>query len=331
MKIISLICDYDDCDIRLDKFIIRELKKDDELKDFFSRNRVKELIKNSFVKKNDAIFSDISYRVKNGDSFEIILNDIEAKELKGKDISLNIIYEDDNLMVINKQAGLTVHPGAGNYDNTLVNGLIFHCKGNLSTVGGMFRTGIVHRLDKDTTGLMVIAKNNLVHRALQEQLEERTLKRTYNAIIWGNIIPKNGVIENYIDRSANNRLKMEINENGVGKYSKTNYITLEEFSTVASLIECKLDTGRTHQIRVHFSSKKCPLIGDQFYGGNSRKMKGEVNEFKNFIDEFPRQALHSKSLSFTHPVTGENMSFDSELPNDMKILLNCLKFYKYQC
>jgi 23S rRNA pseudouridine1911/1915/1917 synthase len=316
--------------MRLDKFIVEEIRKDDELKDFFSRNRIKELVKNSFVKKNNAIFSDITYRVKKGDSFELIINDVESRELKSKDMFLNILYEDDSLMVINKQAGLTVHPGAGNYDNTLVNGLLFHCKNNLSTVGGMFRAGIVHRLDKDTTGLMVIAKNNNVHRILQKQLEERILKRIYNAIIWGNVVPKSGVIENYIDRSKNNRLKMETNENGIGKYSKTNYVTLEEFGTVASLIECKLDTGRTHQIRVHFSSKKCPLIGDQFYGGNSRKIKGEANECKSFIDEFPRQALHSKYLSFIHPVINDEMSFDSELPNDMKILLNCLKFYKIQ-
>jgi 23S rRNA pseudouridine1911/1915/1917 synthase len=329
MKKILLTCELNMKGKRLDKFIIDKIEADGSLSDFFSRGRVQELIRNSFIKKNNLIFNDSSYRVKEGDEIEVLLDDVKEIKLKESDISLDILYEDGDLMVINKQAGLTVHPGAGNYDNTLVNALLFHCKEeNLSTIGGKFRLGIVHRLDKDTSGLMVVAKKNDIHIALQEQLKSRVLKRIYNAVMWGSIIPKSGIIENYIDRCKENRLKMEVKEDGEGKYSRTNYIVLEEYANFASLVECKLDTGRTHQIRIHFSSKALPLIGDQLYGGNSRKVRGKDDEYKNYVDNFPRQALHSKCLNFIHPVTNEEMLFDSELPNDIKILINCLNICK---
>lgn len=306
---------------RLDKFIFEEISKK---KNNFSRNRVQNLIKNNSVKKNGEIFCNISYKTKVGDEFEIILDNVKETTLSEKNIDLDILYEDSDLLVINKQANLTTHPGAGNYDNTLVNALLYHCKGQLSGIGGILRPGIVHRLDKDTTGLMVVAKNDNAHYSLKKQLESRILKRTYNAIIWGNIIPQNGCLDGYIERSKKNRLKMVLTDDS-GRYSLTHYKTLKNFSTIASLIECKLDTGRTHQIRVHFSSNKHPLIGDQLYGGNMRKVAGIKNEFKNFVENFPRQALHSKTIAFFHPTTKKEMFFDSPLPDDMEKLIKNLE------
>ena len=319
MKEVKIICNEEG--IRLDKFIFNEIDK--QYKDWFSRSRIQDIIKSNLLKKNDIIFTDVSYKTKIGDIFDIIIDDVKETTLKEKDIKLNIVYEDNDLLVINKQAGLTTHPGAGNYEDTLVNALLYYCKGNLSSVGGVLRPGIVHRLDKDTTGLMVVAKNDLAHNSLKNQLETRILKRTYNAIIWGNIIPQNGIIEGYIARHKQNRLKMCMST--IGRYSLTNYKTLKNFSIIASLVECKLNTGRTHQIRVHFSSKKHPLIGDQLYGGNLRKIAGEKNEYKHFVESFPRQALHSKSISFIQPSTKKELFFESNLPDDMIELINNLE------
>ena len=186
MRNIVLICNENS--VRLDKFIFDKLHEEYD----FSRNRVQNIIKSGFLKKNGIIFYDTSYKTKIDDIFDIIIDDVKESKLEEKDIKLDIVYEDDDLLVINKQAGLTTHPGAGNYDNTLVNALLHHCKGNLSGIGGVLRPGIVHRLDKDTTGLMVVAKNDKSHNSLKKQLEERSLKRIYNAVIWGNILPPNG-------------------------------------------------------------------------------------------------------------------------------------------
>lgn len=319
MKEVKIICN--EANIRLDKYIFSEIDKD--YKDWFSRSRIQDIIKDNLLKKNGIIFTDVSYKTKIGDVFDIVIDDVKETTLKEKDIKLNIVYEDNDLLVINKQAGLTTHPGAGNYEDTLVNALLYYCKDNLSSVGGVLRPGIVHRLDKDTTGLMVVAKNDLAHNSLKNQLETRILKRTYNAIIWGNIVPQNGIIDGYIARHKYNRLKMYMST--IGRYSLTNYKTLKNFSTIASLVECKLNTGRTHQIRVHFSSKKHPLIGDQLYGGNLRKIAGEKNEYKFFIESFPRQALHSKSISFIQPTIKKELFFESELPDDMLELINNLE------
>lgn len=329
MKKILLTCTEESIDKRLDKFIIDEINKINEYKNILSRNKIQELIKNSFIKKNKTICNDISCKVKKDDIIEVVLINKEEIKLEEKNIYLNILYEDNDLLIINKQAGLTVHPGAGNFNNTLVNALLYHCKNNLSTIGGEFRPGIVHRLDKDTTGVMVIAKNNFSHINLKEQLEKRILQRVYNAIIWGNIYPENGEIDGYINRYENNRLKMKLNTiDNFGKYSLTHYKTIEKYGNIATLMECKLETGRTHQIRVHFSTKKHPLMGDLLYGGHSRKIPGIYNEYKNFIDDFPRQALHSKSITLIHPRTKKEIHIDTNLPNDMKLLINCLKFYK---
>ncbi len=330
MKKILLICNEENAGKRLDKFITDEFDSKDEFKNIFSRNKIQELIKNSFIKLNNIIYDCINYKVKKNDSIEILMNEDNEFKLKEKsDIILDILYEDKDLMVINKQAGLSVHPGAGNYENTLVNALLYHCKDNLSNISGDFRPGIVHRLDKDTTGVMIVAKNNESHLILQDQLNKRILKRVYNAIIWGNIVPENGQIEGYIRRCEKNRLKMRVTQD-IGKYSLTNYQTLEKFGNTASLLRCELTTGRTHQIRVHFSSKQHPLIGDQLYGGNSRKVAGGENECKSYIDSFLRQALHSKTLRFIHPRTNEEMYFETELPRDLEMLIKCLRMCKVE-
>lgn len=322
MKNFSIkIKENQNCGIRLDKFIYDKLP-DQEMNNF-SRTRIQDLIKNGNLKKDNQIFTTLSYKTKLDDEFSLDLPEPKETTIEEKNIKLDILFEDENMLVINKQAGLTTHPGAGNSDNTLVNALLYHCKGNLSGVGGVLRPGIVHRLDKDTSGLMVVAKNDVSHYSLSEQIQTRVFERHYNAIIWGNIFPKNGKIEGYIDRSKTNRLKMEMT-NSSGKYSCTNYSTIKEFGNIASLIDCKLDTGRTHQIRVHFSNKKHPLIGDQLYGFKGKKLKNGTLENQEFIENFPRQALHSKTIDFYHPITKEKMHFESELPSDMKELIKIL-------
>ena len=322
MKIILIkIENQDKSNLRLDKLIYNELQNSENTE--FSRTRIQDIIKNGNLKKNNIIFTDISYKTKIDDEFLLELPEPTESKLEEKDIKINIVYEDNDLLVINKQAGLTTHPGAGNKDFTLVNALLYHCKNNLSGIGGVLRPGIVHRLDKDTSGLMVVAKNDISHHSLAEQIKTRVFKRHYNAIIWGNIFPKNGKIEGYIDRSKTNRLKMELTKSS-GKYSITNYNVIKEFSNIASLVDCKLDTGRTHQIRVHFSSKKHPLIGDQLYGFKGKKLKNNTLENQEFIENFPRQALHSKTINFFHPITNKEMYFESELPDDMKKLIDIL-------
>lgn len=324
MKKFLFICNKGEDEIRIDKFVHNNIVKNDNYKTL-SRRKIQEFIKGSMLKKNNKVFNDNTYKIKTGDIVEIEI--YENKEIKPEkqNIPLNIVYEDDDLLIINKQAGLITHPGAGNYDNTLVNALLFYCGDNLSNINNPIRPGIVHRLDKDTTGLMVVAKNNHTHEILKQQLKDRILKRKYNAIIWGNIVPPQGIIEGYINRCKTNRLKMELTKDNTGKYSLTNYKILENYGSVASLVECELDTGRTHQIRVHFSSKKHPLIGDYNYGGNLRKIKDEENKYKTFIEQFPRQALHSKVIKFIHPRTQKEMFFESDLPQDMKDLINNLK------
>ena len=314
-----------DIGIRLDKFLIEHLK---ELNiDDMSRTRLQNIIGENNLWKDNILFKELSYKTKLNDLIELDIPDAVETKIKATDIKLNIVYEDEYLIVVNKQAGLTTHPGAGNYDNTLVNALLHHCKNNLSGVGGVLRPGIVHRLDKDTSGLMLVAKNDLAHISLSEQIQNREVKRVYNALIWGMMMPKEGSIEGYIDRARNNRLKMELNQAERGKYSLTNYTTLKTYAGAVSLMECRLDTGRTHQIRVHFSDRKHPLIGDKIYGGHSRLLKSDFfnnPEISQHINTFARQALHSKSIEFIHPKTLETMSFEADFPEDFKNLLALL-------
>ncbi|MDD2840483.1 MAG: RluA family pseudouridine synthase [Rickettsiales bacterium] len=285
----------------------------------FPRAKIQEFIKNRKLKNHNKICDDNSYQIKLDDDFEFDLPEFEEKTLRPTAIPLDIIYEDDDVIVINKQAGLTTHPGSGNEDNTLVNALLELYGKNLSQIGGDFRPGIVHRLDKDTSGLMVVAKNDEAHLNLSQQLETRDLKRNYIAFLWGVLNPRSGKIEGFIERNKINRLKMEMVKTG-GKYSLTNYKTLKTFlDNSISKVEFSLDTGRTHQIRLHCSSKSCPLVGDQIYGGNSRHLKNIYNA-KELVDNFPRQALHSYKIKFFQPTSGELKTFEVELPKDLKDL-----------
>lgn len=294
-----------------------------------TRGQIQNFIKEGFLEKNGEKFTDNSYLIKSNDCLTInIPEETQKKELKTADIPLNIIYEDDDLIVINKQAGLTTHPGAGNDDNTLANALLKIYGENLSKIGGEFRPGIVHRLDKDTSGLMVVAKNDKAHLNLSKQLQTRDLKRTYIGFLWGVLSPKNGIIEGYMERSKTNRLKMEMVNDETARYSLTNYKTVKTFANKSiSMAEFQLDTGRTHQIRLHCSSKGCPLIGDSIYGGTSRQMKKEY-PIKEFVDNFPRQALHSYKIKFFQPTTNKLLSFEVPLPKDMDSLLKKLKSFE---
>lgn len=295
--------------MRLDKFLA--LKAPD-----ISRSRIQKLIEQGDVSCDDIVISDNSFKVRLGDSYQIMIPQSEEANPQAENIPLNVIYEDDDLIVINKPAGMTVHPGAGTYNGTLVNALLFHCRDNLSGIGGVKRPGIVHRIDKETSGLLVVAKNDLTHNGLSLQFAEHSIERTYYAFVYGIMSPLSGHIEGNIGRSKFDRKKMSILENG-GKYAATNYKTLQVFGKIASLVQCNLETGRTHQIRVHLSSCGHSLIGDKVYIKNKKSEIHLPVELKSYVNNFPRQALHAKSLGFIHPRTHEFMQFDSELPEDL--------------
>ena len=266
-----------------------------------------------------------SYKVKTGEKYLLDIPEPIADTPKAQAIEIDIIYEDKDIIVINKAAGMVVHPAAGHADGTLVNALLAHCGNELSGIGGVKRPGIVHRIDKDTSGLMVVAKNDIAHQKLTTQLANRTLSRIYLALVWGLPSPPCAVIDKNIARSSSNRKKMAIVENG-GKTAITEYEILKIINNgVASLIECRLKTGRTHQIRVHMASEKHWLVGDKIYRPNSFKTlkKGSKGLFE-LLYKFPRQALHAYKLKFIHPKTNQEMSFKAKIPDDFKnILLAC--------
>ncbi len=278
-----------------------------------SRSRIKSLILAGQVASGGATITDPSYRVKPGESFAITVPAPVAALPRGQDIALTVVHEDSALIVIDKPAGMVVHPAPGNPDATLVNALISHCGDSLSGIGGVLRPGIVHRLDKDTSGLMVAAKTDAAHRALSEQFATRTLSRIYLALVRGLPNPPKGVITGNIGRSPANRKKMAVldaNRAG-GRHAVTHYRVLKSLDGPTSLLECRLETGRTHQIRVHLTHKGHPLIGDRLYGGAK-------------APPFARQALHAYKLAFTHPDSGETMRFEVALPGDMQALIDSL-------
>ena len=267
-----------DSGLRLDKFIA------DKISDI-SRSRCKSIIESDNVKRNDIIFNDSSYRIKSGEEYIVNIPLAEPSYMiPNEEVKLDIQYEDEHFLIINKQAGLTVHPGAGNQHETMANALMAHCKDNLSGIGGVARPGIVHRLDKDTSGLILAAKTDLAHNNLSDQIAKRTAKRTYTAFCWGVPTPYSSIIKNNIDRHPKNRLKMTIVDYG-GKHAVTNYEVKKIYGdNIASKIECKLDTGRTHQIRVHLSNKGHPLIGDPLYGNkNNNKNISVKRRIKNLF------------------------------------------------
>ncbi len=279
-----------------------------------SRSRIKSLILAGQVVSGGATITDPSYRVKPGMRFEITVPEPVPAQPRGQAIALTVVHEDDALIVIDKPAGMVVHPAPGNPDATLVNALIHHCGDSLSGIGGVLRPGIVHRLDKDTSGLMVAAKTDAAHHSLSGQLASRTMSRVYLALVRGRPNPSEGVIRGHIGRSPANRKKMAVLAEGRsgGRRALTHYRVLETYDGPISLLECRLETGRTHQIRVHLTHKGHPLIGDKLYGGAR-------------TPAFPRQALHAYKLAFDHPQSGEAMRFEIALPDDMRTLIEGLK------
>lgn len=316
---------------RLDSWLAGELDGD------LSRSRLKQLIEQGAVYVNGKVITEPKKKVKPGDEIVITMPDAEDPEPEGEEIPLEILYEDDDLIVLVKPAGLVVHPGAGNWTGTLVNALIHHCGDSLSGIGGVKRPGIVHRLDKETSGVMVVAKNDNAHRHLSDQFADhgRTgpLERAYKAIVWGRPRQTKGTINAPIGRSTDRtRRAVKRVDAHDAKEAITHFEIIERFhekedgTAVASLVECRLETGRTHQIRVHMTHLGHPLIGDPEYAGSYRTKSNRLESpAKDVVDAFPRQALHAFLLCFEHPTTGEIMEFETDMPDDMEALAEALR------
>ena len=323
-SIINFIVKNKEKNLRVDTLLANQHNK-------LTRSRVKTLILENNLKINNLITVDPSRKVKLND--EISFNIVEPKKenLKPFKYNLNIIYEDKDLIVINKSAGISMHPGPGNYDNTIVNALINYSGNNLSNVGNELRPGIVHRIDKDTSGLVVIAKNNFSHENLSKQFSEHSITRVYYALVWGKIRPQNGKIDTLIARSSKNRQMMEVSFKK-GKRAITNYKTLEVYETkkipTFSLVECKLETGRTHQIRVHLSNMGNNILGDKKYKKKFKKLINIDPSLEKLINELNRQFLHAKSLGFNHPTNNKRLEFSSNLPSDLENILKKLSKIK---
>ena len=319
-KTIKFLVEKKDHNIRVDLILTEKIN-------IVTRSYIKRLIENSQLKINKKIVKTPSTKVKIND--EIIINIIEKKEIKvpARKMDLKIVFEDDDIIVLDKPKGLVVHPGAGNFENTLVNALKFKYKNNLSSVNGKIRPGIVHRIDKDTSGLLVIAKNNFSHSSLGKQFSDHSIKRHYHCLIWGVIRPLNGRVETLICRNQKNRQLMTVSEIK-GKKAITNYKTLKVFNIKEvpkiSLIECQLETGRTHQIRVHLKHKGSSIIGDQQYGKKNIKFKKINKDFFKILSNINGQVLHAQTLEFSHPIKKKWMSFKAPLPYDFKKMLNFL-------
>jgi 23S rRNA pseudouridine1911/1915/1917 synthase len=284
-----------------------------------SRERIKDLIAAGAVVGQAGARLRPSQRVSAGDAFRLTLPDARPAEAVAQDIALDIVFEDDALLVVDKPAGLVVHPAAGNRDGTLVNALLHHCRGRLSGIGGVARPGIVHRIDKDTSGLLVVAKTDQAHEGLARQFAAHSIDRRYVAVVAGRPLPAAGRIEAAIGRHPTHRKKMAVAADGMGKAAVTRYETLEVFDD-AAIVECRLETGRTHQVRVHMASIGHPLLGDQTYG-KSRKIHSNI--LKKI--DFRRQALHARRLGFFHPASQEKLSFESPVPADMLQLIAMLR------
>ena len=280
-----------------------------------SRERIKALLGAGQISLGGIIAAQAKVKPAPGMTFEIRIPATVPLAAAAQDIPLVIVYEDEHLIVIDKPAGLVVHPAAGNLDGTLVNALLHHCRGQLSGIGGVARPGIVHRIDKDTSGLLVVAKSDAAHEGLARQFADHSLERAYLAIVAGLPMPINGTVTGSIARWNTNRKKMALVVEGRGKPAVTHYATLERLGT-AALVECRLETGRTHQVRVHLTSIGHPLLGDPVYGRTPGKLKPLLDQ-----QHFARQALHAAVLGFVHPVSGAALRFESSLPADMEALL----------
>ncbi len=283
-----------------------------------SRERLKALIRSGAVEASGKPLRDPATKVRGDESFRVVVPEPTPAHNEPQDIPLNIVFEDDHLLVVDKPAGLVVHPAAGNLDGTLVNALLHHCGGSLSGIGGVARPGIVHRIDKDTSGLLVVAKTDVAHEGLAKQFAAHSIDRRYLAIVTG--VPKasEGVVDASLARSSTNRKKIAIVESDRGKRAVTHWKRLDLLKD-AALVQCRLETGRTHQVRVHMASIGHPLMGDPVYGRSGKTHGKLLKEL-----EFHRQALHAAELGFIHPVTKQRLSFASPMPPDMQELFNAL-------
>ena len=305
--------------VRIDKFLA-------EKNPYQSRNRIQQAADSGFIHVNDKPVKS-NYKVRPGDVITLMLDRPKHDtSIVAEDIPLDIVYEDDALMVINKQAGMVVHPGAGNFTGTLINAVAWHLKDLESFDANDPEVGLVHRIDKDTSGLLVVAKTADAKSALGKQFFNKSTHRSYNALVWGNLIDDEGTIEGNIARDPKNRLRMKVfsPDSGIGKNAVTHYRVIERFG-YTTLVECILETGRTHQIRAHMKHIGHPLFADATYGGEQVLRGQRSSTYKAFIQNFfklcPRQALHAKTLGFVHPSTGRQMDFDSEWPDDFSQLI----------
>jgi len=320
-KNINFIVEENENNLRVDVLI----NKREEL---ISRTRIKNLILKDNLKLNNQIIKNPSKKVLTGDKLSLNIPEAEEASLKPYDFKLEIIHEDEDLLVINKPAGIIMHPGAGNYNKTIVNALMHYDKNSLSTIGDELRPGIVHRIDKNTSGLVVIAKNNETHENLSKQFSDHNITRVYQLLIWGKLRPSSGKIDTFITRSSKNRQLMEVSRSK-GKHAVTNYRTIEIFENdktpTLSLVECKLETGRTHQIRVHMTHMGNSIVGDDKYKKRYKKLKNIDMGLESLISKLDRQFLHAKTLGFIHPKTSVEMIFSSILPQELNNLLKMLR------
>jgi 23S rRNA pseudouridine1911/1915/1917 synthase len=320
-KKINLIATEVDKNLRVDVFVNKKEKN-------ISRTRIKNLILNKKLKLNNTILMDPSKRITNGDIVDLIIPEAKKTSLEPYEYKLDIIYEDEDLIILNKPAGIVMHPGAGNFDNTIVNALLNYDKDSLSNIGDELRPGIVHRIDKNTSGLVVIAKNNETHENLSLQFKNHSIIRVYQLLVWGKIRPSKGKIETLIARSTRNRQMMEVS-NTKGKKAITNYETIEIFENentpTLSLVECKLETGRTHQIRVHMKFLGNNIVGDDTYKKRFKKIKNIDPLLEKSLVNLNRQFLHAKTIGFVHPKKNKEMIFNSILPQELEIILKMLR------
>ncbi len=320
-KKINLIVKDADKNLRVDVFINKKENK-------ISRTRIKNLILDKKLRLNNQINIDPSKKVSCGDTLELIIPEPKIASLTAYNYKLDIIYEDEDLIVINKPAGIVMHPGAGNFDKTIVNALINYDKNSLSNIGDELRPGIVHRIDKNTSGLIVVAKNNETHENLSIQFSKHSITRVYQLLIWGKVKPSKGKIETFITRSSKNRQMMEVSRSK-GKKAITNYKTIEifenEYTPTLSLLECKLETGRTHQIRVHMNFMGNSIVGDDKYKKKFKKIKNINVTLEKKLINLKRQFLHAKTIGFIHPKKNKEMIFNSILPPELEIILKMLR------
>lgn len=308
--------------LRVDKYLMNRVEN-------ATRNKIQNAAKEGSIFVNDVVVRS-SYKVKGGDTVRVLFGHPPYENLLvAEDLPLDVVYEDDSLIIVNKAAGMVVHPGHGNYSGTLINALMFHFD-NLPQ-NDQQRPGLVHRIDKDTSGLLVVAKTEIAMTHLSKQFFDKTSERKYFALVWGDVKEDTGTIEGHIGRHPRNRLQMTVFEEGdAGKHAVTHYKVLERLGYV-TFLECQLETGRTHQIRAHMKHIGHTLFNDERYGGDSILKGTSFTKYKQFVDNcfklIPRQALHAKTLGFEHPVTGEWMQFDSEIPQDMQLTLEKWRQY----